>query len=135
MILLINTAAPEGFVALVRGSLVIATISFRRQFGATDPLLPGIEAVFKKAKSNIKNLKAIAVVTGPGSFAGLRTGISAANAIAWARSISVVGVPTSAATTPEDMAKFVGSKKTTVKTRSVMPRYGRKPNISKKAVN
>ncbi len=54
-------------------------------------LLPFINEVLKKEGKKIKEIKEIEVNTGPGSFTGLRVGVSVANALGWALSIPVNG--------------------------------------------
>ena len=46
----------------------------------------------KKYKIKLADIDAIAVYQGPGSYTGLRVGISVANAMAWALNIPVVGI-------------------------------------------
>ncbi len=53
-----------------------------------------IESVLKTASINKTNLKSIAISSGPGSFTGLRIGMSAAKGIAQAMSIPIISVPT-----------------------------------------
>jgi len=53
--------------------------------------LPLIEKVLEKAKLQIKDIDEINVETGPGSFTGLRVGISIANSISFAGLIKVNG--------------------------------------------
>lgn len=48
-----------------------------------------IDSVLKENKVKLKDLKAIKVNTGPGSFTGLRVGVSVANALSFALKIPV----------------------------------------------
>lgn len=54
-------------------------------------LLSFLDELLKKQNKNIKDIKEIEVNTGPGSFTGLRVGLSVANAIGWALGIPVNG--------------------------------------------
>lgn len=54
-------------------------------------LLPFIDEILKKEKKKVEDIKEIEVNTGPGSFTGLRIGVSVANAIGWALDIPVNG--------------------------------------------
>ena len=54
-------------------------------------LLPFINEILKKEGKKIKEIKEIEVNTGPGSFTGLRVGVSVANALGWALGIPVNG--------------------------------------------
>lgn len=53
-----------------------------------------IDQLLKKNKVKVKDLKAIAVFQGPGSYTGLRVGISIANVLAFALEIPAVGFKT-----------------------------------------
>jgi len=54
-------------------------------------LLPFISEVLKKEGKKIKEIKEIEVNTGPGSFTGLRVGVSVANALGWTLGVLVNG--------------------------------------------
>ncbi|MBU0572450.1 tRNA (adenosine(37)-N6)-threonylcarbamoyltransferase complex dimerization subunit type 1 TsaB [Patescibacteria group bacterium] len=54
-------------------------------------LLPFIDELLKKQGKKIKDITEIEVNTGPGSYTGLRVGVSVANAIGWALDIPVNG--------------------------------------------
>ncbi len=54
-------------------------------------LLVLIDKVLKKKKKTIKDIKEIEVNLGPGSFTGLRVGVSVANILGWALDIPVNG--------------------------------------------
>jgi tRNA threonylcarbamoyladenosine biosynthesis protein TsaB len=54
-------------------------------------LLPLIEKILKKHKIDLRDLTGIKVNTGPGSFTGLRVGVSVANTLGWVLGIPVNG--------------------------------------------
>ena len=62
--------------------------------GQAEILMPMIVAVLDEAKADFERLDLVAVTVGPGSFTGLRIGLSTARGIALARGIPVVGVTT-----------------------------------------
>lgn len=54
-------------------------------------LLPFIDEVLKKNGKTVKDLTEIEVNVGPGSFTGLRVGVSVANTLGWSLNIPVNG--------------------------------------------
>ena len=54
-------------------------------------LLPFIDGLLKKKKKDISDISEIEVNPGPGSFTGLRVGLSVANTIGWALGVPVNG--------------------------------------------
>lgn len=54
-------------------------------------LLPFINEVLKKEGKTVEDITEIEVNTGPGSFTGLRVGVSVANTLGWALGIPVNG--------------------------------------------
>lgn len=62
--------------------------------GHAEALLPLIERVMARVEGGFEGLERVAVTVGPGSYTGLRVGISAARAIGLATGIPVVGVTT-----------------------------------------
>ena len=57
-------------------------------------LQPLIDRLFEEENLNLKSLKAVAVSKGPGSYTGLRIGLSTAKGIAYAMGIPLIGVTT-----------------------------------------
>jgi tRNA threonylcarbamoyladenosine biosynthesis protein TsaB len=78
-----------------RGLVAGASIPMRR--GHAEALLPLIERVMDDAGFAFSDLDRVAVTIGPGSFTGLRVGVSAARGIALAAGKPAVGVTTLAA--------------------------------------
>jgi tRNA threonylcarbamoyladenosine biosynthesis protein TsaB len=75
--------------------LAIEQIAMER--GHAEALMPLIERVMNAVEGGFSSLDRVAVTVGPGSYTGLRVGVSAARAIALAANIPAVGVTTLAA--------------------------------------
>src|SRR5512146_1057190 len=96
LILAIDTAldaCAAGVLDTDAGRLV-AQESLSMKRGHAEALMPLIAQVMKASGIAFPRLDRIAVTTGPGSFTGLRVGLSAARGIALAASKPVVGVTT-----------------------------------------
>jgi tRNA threonylcarbamoyladenosine biosynthesis protein TsaB len=91
----IDTCGPSGSVALARLSgplleIVGQTELAGRGYSAT--LITAVEELLAKAGTRVGLLDAIVVVNGPGSFTGVRVGLSAAKGLAEPVGIPVVAV-------------------------------------------
>ena len=96
LILAIDTAldaCAAGVLDTDAGKL-IAQESLPMKRGHAEALMPLIARVIKQSGIAFPDLDRIAVTTGPGSFTGLRVGLSAARGIALAANKPVVGVTT-----------------------------------------
>lgn len=93
-ILAIDTATWRASVALVAGpdTSVVRCRTTRGEH--TAHVLPMIQEVLGEARCEVRSLDAIAVSAGPGSFTGLRVGLSLAKSIAFAVDLPVLPVPT-----------------------------------------
>jgi tRNA threonylcarbamoyladenosine biosynthesis protein TsaB len=96
LILAIDTAldACAAGVLDTDAAKVIAQESQAMKRGHAEALMPLIARVIKEAGIGFASLDRIAVTTGPGSFTGLRVGLSAARGIALAANKPVVGLTT-----------------------------------------
>jgi len=99
LILAIDTALDACAAAVLdtEAGRLIAQESESMKRGHAEALMPLIGRVIKASGIGFANLDRIAVTTGPGSFTGLRVGISAARGIGLAAEKPVVGVTTLAA--------------------------------------
>jgi tRNA threonylcarbamoyl adenosine modification protein YeaZ len=99
-ILAIDTAlgACSACVLEAGSSVPVAIEQVAMERGHAEALMPMIERVMGKVEGGFSSLDRVAVTIGPGSYTGLRVGISAARAIAFAAGIPAVGVSTLAAT-------------------------------------
>lgn len=96
LILAIDTAldaCAAGVLDTTRGALV-AHESLPMKRGHAEALMPLIARVMQQSGIGFAQLHRIAVTTGPGSFTGLRVGLSAARGLALAANKPVVGVTT-----------------------------------------
>src|SRR5256885_7330086 len=96
LILAIDTALDACAAAVLDTGAggVIAQESQARKRGHAEALMPLIARVIKVSGVAFAALDRIAATTGPGSFTGLRVGLSAARGIALAAGKPVVGVTT-----------------------------------------
>jgi tRNA threonylcarbamoyladenosine biosynthesis protein TsaB len=96
LILAIDTALDACAAAVLdtETGKLIAQESQAMKRGHAEALMPLIGRVISASGTAFVDLGRIAVTTGPGSFTGLRVGLSAARGIALAANIPVVGVTT-----------------------------------------
>lgn len=91
-ILAIETSTKAASVAVTADGKFLAEIICESSAAHSETLMPQIEEVIKI--SGVKNFDAVAVSIGPGSFTGLRIGLAAAKALAYAWQIKIIGVET-----------------------------------------
>jgi len=87
-----STAAAAVAVAGADGILAERMVNNRRTHSVN--LLPMVKAVLADAELSPGRLGGIAVSSGPGSFTGLRIGMSTAKTLAQVWNLQIVGVPT-----------------------------------------
>jgi tRNA threonylcarbamoyl adenosine modification protein YeaZ len=92
VLLAIDTSTDTASLALVRDETVLAELTWRSGQNHTTQLLPNLNHLFNLTGVTAKSLAAIIVAQGPGSFNGLRVGISAAKGLAFSLGIPIIGV-------------------------------------------
>ena len=94
LILALESSAKAASAALARDGELI-DMEFRND-GLTHSktLLPMAEQVLARAGLGMKDLDAVAVAHGPGSFTGIRIGVSAVKGLCWAAEKPAIGVST-----------------------------------------
>jgi tRNA threonylcarbamoyladenosine biosynthesis protein TsaB len=90
--LLLDSAAPEACVALVRDDRVLAERSLEVAREHAERLPGAIEEVLEEAGLHKQDLAGIGVGRGPGSFVGVRVGISQAKGLATALRLPLIGL-------------------------------------------
>jgi len=94
MILGIRTDQPNAELALCEGSEVIAAVSWLANRQLAESIHQQIDTLLQSKQGTLADISGIVVYQGPGSFTGLRIGISVANALAYALSVPIVGAST-----------------------------------------
>ena len=92
-VLAIDTAGPRLQLALRLGDRLDTLVEDMVQ-GQAERIFPAIGELLKRNAVTYEDLRRIGVTTGPGSFTGVRIGLSAARGLGLALGIPVVGVPT-----------------------------------------
>lgn len=89
MVLYINTQDQKKVtVALKENGQIVKTLTEENEFGS-QVLLPLIMKLLESENCKMEDLLGIEVETGPGSFTGVRVGISVANALGFSLGIPV----------------------------------------------
>jgi len=94
MQLAIDTSTETASIAIVRDSRVLAELSWHCQQSHTTELLPHLFQLLGQAEARLEMVSAIIVAKGPGSFNGLRVGISTAKGLALSLGCPIIGIST-----------------------------------------
>ena len=92
MQLAIDTSTDTASLALVRDRHVLAELTWRCEQNHTRQLMPNLEHLLHQLELSPSEITGIIVARGPGSFNGLRVGISAAKGLAFSLSVPIVGI-------------------------------------------
>lgn len=95
LILNIETATKNCSVALSKAGKTLAIKELSEQnFSHAEKLHVFIEELFSETNLKLEDLNAVAVSQGPGSYTGLRIGVSAAKGLCYALSIPLIALDT-----------------------------------------
>lgn len=94
LILALESSAKAASVALMEDEKLIAQYSQCCGLTHSRTLLPMVEDMLKNTEKKIADVDLIAVAHGPGSFTGIRIGVSTVKGLAWASDKKCVGVST-----------------------------------------
>ena len=122
IILFIDTSTISTVVAVLNNDKILDKVVWNGSGELSDSLLVKIDELLKKLNISPHDISSIAVNPGPGSYTGLRIGISTVNAISWSRKI------------PIRSARLEGNKiifLTPPSIKAVIPIYSGLPNITR----
>ena len=127
MILAIRTDAPEARLALLKSDgKILSDVHWQADRRLAHELLGKLEDLLSEQSSTWKDLSGLIVYRGPGSFTGLRIGITVMNTIAYAQKIPIVG--TTGDQWIEQGIELIASGETQ---EIVLPEYGAEAHITK----
>ena len=101
----IDTSTKTTSVGLIEDEEVLAEYNLRGLVSHSESVTDMIEEIFKKFDFNLKDLDLIAVGIGPGSFTGLRIGITIAKVLAFSLDKDIIGVSSLVANGMSDYGK------------------------------
>src|SRR5262245_26496794 len=93
-LLAVDTSTLTGAVAILESDAVVAESRVNVAVTHGERLMAAIDGVLRAARWQLADVAAFAVALGPGSFTGLRIGLSTVKGLAFATGKPVVGVPT-----------------------------------------
>jgi tRNA threonylcarbamoyladenosine biosynthesis protein TsaB len=99
LILAVDTSTKSGSTAVLRDAHVLAHIANSSEERYSTRLIPDVVLLLEQARISLREMDLFAVVSGPGSFTGLRVGLTAVKA--WAE---IMGKPVAAVSSLEAIA-------------------------------
>lgn len=90
----IDTHGPIGGAALIADGALLSQVLLSVRATHSEQLLPSIQSVLAGVPEADRQVDAISVALGPGSFTGLRIGVVTAKSLAYAWNIPLIGVNT-----------------------------------------
>lgn len=113
-ILFIDTSTDQSMVKLLRNGKVVDEKFWAGHGDLSETLLTKTQELLRNNKLKLSNLDQIAVNLGPGSYTGLRIGVTTANFLAWSLNLPII-----AATIYHDKLSFIRVKKQ----QFILPKY------------
>ena len=126
MILGIRTDTATAVLVLYDSQKEIARHSWEAGRELSSQLVNEIQKLLHKNGGDFQNLSGVVVFRGPGSFTGLRIGVTVANTSAYSQNIPIVG-----AKGDEWMAKGIEKLLSRQDDHQILPEYGAPPNTTK----
>lgn len=84
LILAVDTTTPAGSVALLENRRLLGEINTAAGLSHSENLLPSVEFLLHRFKLEARDINGWAVAVGPGSFTGIRVGLSTVKSLACA---------------------------------------------------
>ena len=126
IILALRTDKPEAEIALYDDSKLIDRVSWEAHRQLAETIHHKIKDLLISQGSDWSNIEGIIIYRGPGSFTGLRIGMSVANALASSLQIPIIS-ESGEAWLEEALQKIINGSNQKV----VVPEYGSEPHITK----
>ncbi|MGW8257550.1 MAG: tRNA (adenosine(37)-N6)-threonylcarbamoyltransferase complex dimerization subunit type 1 TsaB [Thermoguttaceae bacterium] len=93
-ILALETTDPIGSIAAMDGSNLLMELDLNRQQRSAQSLAPGIKSLLDQVGWQPLDVQLVALTIGPGSFTGLRIGLTLAKTFAYAIGAEILGLDT-----------------------------------------
>lgn len=90
--LYLDTSSSFLYTAIIKDDISIAEIKEELGNNLSSHTLPRIEELFKVKGISVDDIEKIIVVNGPGSFTGVRIGLTISKTLAWAKKIPIIPI-------------------------------------------
>lgn len=94
LLLCIDSSTTHASVAVAKDGLLLGIKTNTSQKDHASFLQPAIHTLLQELRLTLKQVEAIAVTTGPGSYTGLRVGLASAKGLSFALNIPLIGLHT-----------------------------------------
>ncbi len=125
-ILTIRSDKPEAELCIYQDTKLIDSFTWLAHRELSITIHEKIKERLEKQNLNLQNIEGVVVYKGPGSFTGLRIGITVANALAYSLKAEITG-ESGDMWVQEGINKLINHQTTS---RLIMPEYGAEPNIT-----
>lgn len=88
----LSTSSAQGSLCLGHDTTVLATDVWLKQTSHSEKITNGLDSLFSKAGVSPKDLELIICSNGPGSFTGLRVGLSVARSLSYSFDIPIIAL-------------------------------------------
>jgi tRNA threonylcarbamoyladenosine biosynthesis protein TsaB len=92
-VLAVETSTLAGGAALLDGDLVVGEYTLDVSLTHSERLMGAVDRLLTDAGWTVRDLEGLAVSVGPGSFTGLRIGLSTVKGLAFALAVPIAAVP------------------------------------------
>lgn len=126
IILTIRTDKPEAEIGLYDDQKQLKYIKWQAHRELSNTIHTKLEEILNKLSIKLSEVEGIVCFEGPGSFTGLRIGLSVANALAYALEVPIV------ASGSDDWIKLgIQDLMSGKNQKIILPKYGSEPNVTK----
>lgn len=132
MFLYLNTSSHQKIILAIfdKTGKILNLKNINAEYKQSEKLLIEIDKIIP----DLKKLKGILIIKGPGSFTALRIGLATANTLAWTLNIPILGIENKKdlddkILIDKNYKKLLNKNKFT---KHSLPVYGREPNITTK---
>lgn len=91
-LLAIDTSNQVMSIAVLEDQKIIGELTTNLKRNHSERLMPAIDDLMKEVNMDIQEIDRIAVAKGPGSYTGLRIGVTTAKTLAWTMKKELVGI-------------------------------------------
>lgn len=126
IILTIRTDKPESEIGLFDDSKQLEYLIWEAHRTLAETIHTKIKEILNKSSISMDDIQGIVVFQGPGSFTGLRIGISVANALAYSLDIPLVGTQN-----PKWLEQAIAGLLAGQNDKTVQAFYGQEPKTTK----